>query len=68
MLGFIARCDNTGLGIESLDFVRHMKPDKILVAIAKVLQDFPERYAHCPDAVCLDRFPTPDEADAFSIG
>jgi hypothetical protein len=68
MLGFIARCDNTGLGVESLEFVRHMAPDKMLVAVAKVLRDFPERYASCPDVAFLERPPTPEEADRFLDG
>jgi hypothetical protein len=45
-----------------------MSPDRILVAMPKVLQDFPERFAGCADVVCLDRRPTAQEADRFVTG
>lgn len=65
MLGFIARCDNTGLGMESLEIVRHLAPDKLLVAIPHYYSDRPERMASCPNVVYLDRAPTREEIDAF---
>jgi glycosyltransferase involved in cell wall biosynthesis len=68
MLGFIARCDNTGLGIESVDFVRHMHPDKILVAMAKMYGDHPERFASEPDVVYLEKPPDEVELDRFLTG
>jgi hypothetical protein len=30
-IGLIARADKTGLGIQTYEFYRHMKPDKVLV-------------------------------------
>lgn len=68
MLGFIARCDNSGLGIESVEFVRHVMPDRLLIAIAKLFGDVPERLDACHEKLCLDRPPTPAEADRFLDG
>lgn len=68
MLGFIARCDNTGQGEESVEFVRHLMPDKTLVALAKLFSDVPERMAVCPEVAFLDRFPTEQEAEGFLNG
>jgi glycosyltransferase involved in cell wall biosynthesis len=68
MLGFIARCDKTGLGVESVEFVQHMMPEKLLVALPKLYDDMPDQFADFPDAVFLDRFPTPEEADKFLDG
>ena len=68
MLGFIARCDNTGQGVESVELISHIMPDRTLVALAKLFGDVPERFAACPEVKFLDRFPTPQEADAFLSG
>lgn len=68
MLGFIARCDNTGLGVESVDFVRHVRPDRVLVALPKRYDDFPARFASCPDVGFLDKPPSPEDADRFLRG
>jgi len=43
-------------------------PDKVLVAIGKLFGDDPERLQACPDKVCLDRFPTAEEAERFLDG
>jgi glycosyltransferase involved in cell wall biosynthesis len=68
MLGFIARCDKTGLGVESVEFVQHMMPEKLLVALPKLHCDMPEQFANHPDVAFLDRFPSPEEADKFLDG
>lgn len=72
MLGFIARCDNTGLGLESVDVVRWLKPDRVLVirggGPAERRQEFPERFASCPSVLFFDRPPTETEIDAFLHG
>lgn len=46
-LGLIARADNSGLGIQTLEFYRHMCPDKTLVVDISDLNGntvYPERY------------------------
>lgn len=32
MTGLIARSDNTGLGVQTWEFYKHMKPDKVIIA------------------------------------
>lgn len=44
-VGFIARCDDTGLGVESADFVRHYRPAKVLKAIVGRRNQHPDRFA-----------------------
>ncbi len=43
-IGFIARVDDTGLGVESLEFVEHMKPEKVMKVIAGDKPQHPERF------------------------
>lgn len=65
-LGLIARADNTGLGMQTWDFYRHMQPDKTMVVdISKYNKNpqFPMRY---PDrATFVQGFPQPPEIDTF---
>lgn len=72
MLGFIARCDNTGLGVESHDVVRWLDPDRVLVirggGPAVRRREFPERFARCPAVTFLDRAPTWEQIDEFLDG
>lgn len=47
-LGLIARADNSGLGMQTLEFYRHMKPDKTMVVdISKYNgnRQYPDRYS-----------------------
>jgi glycosyltransferase involved in cell wall biosynthesis len=53
-LGLIARADNSGLGIQTWEFHRHMKPDKTLVIDLSVIADSND---HCNKHVYLERFP-----------
>lgn len=67
-LGLIARADNTGLGAQTWEFYRHMKPDKTLVVDISSLNhnpQFPERY---PDGIFVRGFPTKGEIDEFLEG
>lgn len=43
-IGFIARCDDTGLGNESAAFVEHMKPAKVLKVLVGDKKQHPERF------------------------
>lgn len=46
MLGVIARCDDRGLGVMTLDLVRHLRPDRVLVLDVpeSPIPGRPERY------------------------
>lgn len=59
-IGLIARADNTGLGVQTNDFSRFMKPDKVLIvdlSHLNGLQTYPERY---PGSVVLRYTPYPE--------
>lgn len=53
-LGLVARPDNSGLGIQTWEFQRHMKPDKTLVIDLSELADAKD---NCNKHAYLDRFP-----------
>lgn len=65
-----ARMDNSGLGIQTLEFYNHMKPAKTLVvdisALEKtpdrVMKQYPERY---PDATFIYGFPNDQDMRDF---
>lgn len=54
MIGLIARADNTGLGVQSWEFCRHMAPDRTLIIDVGHLADDRE---HCNKTSHLDRYP-----------
>jgi glycosyltransferase involved in cell wall biosynthesis len=72
MLGFIARCDNTGLGVESADVARWLHPDRVLVVTGggprERRDEFPERFASCPTRILIDRAPTTAQLDELLVG
>jgi glycosyltransferase involved in cell wall biosynthesis len=53
-LGLIARADNTGLGIQSWEFARHMAPERTLVIDVGHLAD---SGLHCNKATHAERYP-----------
>ena len=64
-LGLVARADNSGLGMQTFEFYRHMKPAKTMVVdISKYNNNpqYPERY---PDGMFVRGFPTPNDIDSF---
>lgn len=64
-LGLIARADNSGLGVQTYEFYRHMRPDKTLVMDISELNGnriFPERY---PDATFVKGKLRAPDIDAF---
>lgn len=64
-LGLIARADNTGLGMQTLEFYRHMKPTKTMVVDISKLNGnkiFPERY---PDATFIKGIPQYKDLENF---
>lgn len=67
-LGLIARADNSGLGIQTFEFYRHMQPAKTLVVDISMLNRnkiYPEKY---PDARVIHGFPTKGDLEAFLDG
>lgn len=64
-LGLIARADNSGLGMQTWEFYRHMKPQKTMVVDISHLNGnriFPERY---PDGLFVAGFPSNQQIDIF---
>lgn len=53
-VGLIARPDNSGLGVQTWEFHRHMHPDKTLVINLSGIADSDD---HCNKVAHLDRFP-----------
>lgn len=43
-IGFIARCDDTGLGNESLEFVENVRPEKVLKILVGDKKQYPDRF------------------------
>lgn len=67
-LGLIARADNSGLGNQTLEFYRHMMPDRTMVVDISKLNGnpiFPERY---PDAQIVNGFPNDGTVREFLQG
>lgn len=64
-LGLIARADNSGLGIQTHEFYRHMRPHKTMVVDISKLngnKQYPERY---PYATFIKGFPQQKDIDDF---
>ena len=71
-LGLLARADNTGLGHQTLEFYRHMKPDKTMVVDMTHLKGnhhYPEsRYPGCKVSTALPEGPVtlpPEDISEF---
>lgn len=65
-LGLVARADNSGLGIQTWEFYRHIHPDKTLVVNISKLNGneiFPERYPE--KATFVDGFPNAGTIEEF---
>lgn len=60
-LGLIARCDNGGLGIESVEFARALSPARVL-CVCGAYENHPERF---PGAQLTDLHPSEAEVDRF---
>lgn len=66
-IGLIARMDNTGLGIQTWEFFRHMQPAKTMVidfSAYKKMRQYPDRYDY-PGAVWVMTIPTPQQIEEF---
>jgi len=66
-IGIIARCDNTGLGMMTVDFFRNLMVQKVLV-VPGTPENHLDRFANRPGVsviVCPTRVPTLGEIDRF---
>ena len=43
-IAFIARCDDTGLGNESIEFVEHVRPERVLKVLVGDKKQYPDRF------------------------
>lgn len=65
-IGLIARSDNSGLGVQTHEFYKHMKPDKTMVVdISKYNGNkvYPERYGQW--STFISGFPSNSDVDMF---
>jgi|GEM_PF-1159319 len=72
-LGLIARCDSTGLGIQTEGYYRHLDPTKTLVVDISDFnynKQFPERYTDSPigSLSFVKGFPTNEDVEVFLEG
>jgi glycosyltransferase involved in cell wall biosynthesis len=68
-LGLIARADNSGLGMQTYEFYRHMHPAKTMVVDISRFngnKQYPERYPE--NATFIYDFPQPPQIDEFLKG
>lgn len=66
-LGLVARADNSGLGIQTWEFYRHMKPYRTMVVDISKLngnKQYYERYS-THDTLFVKGIPTPNDIDHF---
>lgn len=67
-LGLIARADNSGLGIQTLGFFKHMHPDKTLVIDISGLNGNPVFLDRYPGATVVRGFPDHTDIRTFLQG
>jgi hypothetical protein len=65
-IGIITRCDNTGLGVMTVDFFRNLMVQKVLV-VPGTQENHLDRFANRPgvSVICSTRVPTLGEIDNF---
>jgi glycosyltransferase involved in cell wall biosynthesis len=65
-IGIIARCDNTGLGVMTVDFFRNLTVQKVLV-VPGIQENHLDRFANRTgvSVICPTRMPTLGEIDRF---
>lgn len=64
-LGLVARADNTGLGIQTWEFYKHMKPDKTMVVDISHLNGNINHFERYPDAQVVKGFPKSHNINEF---
>lgn len=67
-IGLIARADNSGLGMQTWEFYKHMHPYRTMVVDISRLngnKQYYERYTNDDTTMFIKGFPSPREIDAF---
>lgn len=64
-IGLIARADNTGLGNQTYEFYRHMKPHKTMVVDISHLNGNINHFDRYPDGQVIQGFPKSHNIDEF---
>lgn len=64
-IGLIARADNTGLGNQTYEFYRHMKPHKTMVVDISHLNGNINHFERYPDGQVIHGFPKSHNIDEF---
>lgn len=68
-VGLLAYSTNTGLGIQTYNFYRYMKPDKVMLVDLHKLNHIETHHEKYPDAFLItDGFPKGQEIEAFLQG
>lgn len=67
-LGLVARADNTGLGIQTWEFYRHMKPAKVMLIDISELNGNPQHYERYANAQIVQGFPNRGDIREFLTG
>lgn len=67
-LGLIARADNRGLGVQTLEFYRHMAPVKTMVVDCDSAMPLPMHLDRYPDATVVSRIPNTRDVSEFLDG
>lgn len=67
-IGLLAYSTDTGLGHQTLEFFRHMNPDKTLVADISNYNHISTHHERYPDARICKGFPRPDDIDWLTDG
>lgn len=64
-IGLIARCDDTGLGNQTYEFYKHMKPSKVMCIDFQDYNEMPQHTERYPGAQVVRGFPKEDDIDTF---
>lgn len=57
-IGLLAYSTNTGLGVQTLNFYKHMKPHKTLIADLSSMNHMETHHERFPDAIVCNGFPS----------
>lgn len=67
-LGLLVRADNTGLGYQTRDYYKHLKPHKVMLIDISSLNGNKQHYDWYENAQIVQGFPSPQQIVAFLDG
>jgi glycosyltransferase involved in cell wall biosynthesis len=67
-IGLVARADNGGLGVQTWEIYKHLKPFKTMVVDISELNTYEQHNDRYPDGIFIKGFPRPNEIDDFLNG